>query len=111
MSSKAIVRHQDEEFVRAFLKQVKHTEDTHGVLVEVELAYTGRAGVMCICLVAVESRETVNLSRPIVRYRTEYPNSHVASLAATLYQAACKLDSMVYEYRHTEEATRRPIWG
>ena len=70
---KRAARHPDEEFVRSFLLQTKHTEDHHGVLVEVELYYTGRAGVMSIIMIAVESRETHNLSRPIVRYRTELP--------------------------------------
>jgi hypothetical protein len=104
-------KHQDEEFVRGFLQQTKHTEDDHGVLVEVELAYTGRAGVMAILLIAVESRETHNLSRPVVRYRSEYPTAHVASLAGALYQAACRIDLMVAEYRATEAATHKPLWG
>lgn len=108
---KVNVRHQDEEFVYSYLRQVKATEDEHGVLVECEFFYTGNKRVMGIHLVAVECREAHNLSRPICRYRTEYPSAHVASLAATLFQAACKLDTLVYEYRSTEEATRKPIWG
>ena len=108
---KAAVRHQDEEFVRSYLKQVKHTEDERGVLVECEFFYTGRAGVMGIHFVAVECREAHNLSRPICRYRSEYPTSHIASLAATLYQGACKLDLLVEEYRQAEAATGKPLWG
>ncbi len=101
----------DEEFVRAFLLQTRDTERIHGVIVEVELLESGQKGVLVVSLVAIDVRTTHNLSRPIVRYRTQYPGTQAKGLAACMFQGSQKLDTMVYEYRKVEEATSKPVWG
>lgn len=101
----------DAEYVRAFLKQVHTTEREHGVTVDAELLESGQKGVLVIHLVALDCRTTANLSRPIVRYRTQYPGTQAKNLAACLFQAAQTFDTMVYEYRKVEEVTSAPRWS
>jgi len=102
---------EDVEYVRSFLTEVKSCEDEYGVLIDVELQYTGQRGVMAIAMIAIESRTLHNLTRPIVRYRTQFPGGSAKLLSATLFQGACALSRMVAEYRAAEQASSAPLAG
>jgi hypothetical protein len=106
MSTKRKFGNDDEEFVASFLREVRDVEEEHGVIVEIEFYGTSQREVLAIVMVAVESKMTYNLAKPIVRYRTQFPGGPAKLLSATLFQGACVLSRMVSEYRAAESAPR-----
>ncbi len=89
----------DEEFIDAFWEELTLCQKAWIVRVEVEILPTDRKGVLMIHLRAKEGAFSPAIAGVIARYSVEFPGPTARTMAATLYQAACKLDLMVQGVR------------
>lgn len=93
--------HSDWEFIRAAQIERRECQQAHDVSIKLEL---GLDEVRSVILISAVAYEVAEMGQQVVlaKYVTSWPNAHVQTFTACLFQAAVKLTRLVEDCRRDE---------
>lgn len=101
MKGRSNGRLSDWEFIRATQVECRECQSAHDVAIKLEL---GLDAVRSVILISAVAYEVAPLGQQVVlaKYTCSWPNAHVQTFTACLFQAAVKLNRLVEDSRRDE---------